>query len=145
MEIIAYYEGSDDKAEWLAAILGSEPELRKLPARNSTKDFTGAEELAWFIEGLAVFVSGQLEEGHIAPAREALELDLAPESLANAWSGKYRYGVCGSLARYLDVTCGRARLREMLACTSQEELLEVAGLQEQELLERWKESVRGPE
>lgn len=112
---------------------------------NSTKDFTGAEDLGWFIEGLAVYVSGQLEEGHIASAREALELNLAPESLADAWSGKYRYGVCGSLAKYLDVTCGRGRLREMLACTSQDELLDVAGLQEQELLERWREFVRSSE
>jgi hypothetical protein len=106
---------------------------------NPTGDFTGAEELGWFLEGLAVYVSGQLEEGHVAPAREALDLGVTPEHLANAWSGKYRYGVCGSLVQYLDVTCGRKKLREMLVCTTQKELLDKAGMNEQELLAGWRD------
>jgi len=112
---------------------------------NPTRDFTGAEELGWFIEGVAVYVSGQLDEGHVAPAQEALELGLAPESLETAWSGKYRYGVCGSLVHYLDATCGRRRLTEMLGSTSQQQLLEIAGLTELELLASWRDFVAGSE
>ena len=93
------------------------------------------------LEGLAVYVSGQLDEGHLASPLEAVELGLTPKSLETAWSGKYRYGVCGTLVRYLDQTCGREKLREMLACTSQAQLLILAGLSEEELLNGWQEDI----
>ena len=106
--------------------------------RNPTGDFTGAEEVGWFVEGLAVHVSGQLGHGHMAEPQEAIVNGVAPVRLADAWSGKYRYGVSGSLVEYLDVTYGREVIRKMLAVTNQAELLALAGVTEDELLEQWR-------
>ncbi len=104
---------------------------------NPTRDFTGAEEVGWFAEGLAVRVSGQLDHGHLAEPREAIALGAAPKRLADAWSGKYRYGVSGSLVTYLDATFGRDAIRKMLAVTRQDELLAITGETEGELLAKW--------
>lgn len=108
---------------------------------NPTGDFTGAEEVGWFAEGLAVHVSGQLDHGHLAAPREAVELGLAPARLADAWSGQYRYGVSGSLVAYLDATLGRDAIRKMLAATRQDEILALAGETESELLANWQRFV----
>jgi len=108
---------------------------------NPTRDFTGAEEVGWFAEGLAVHVSGQLDHGHLAEPREAIELGAAPARLADAWSGKYRYGVCGSLIAYLDAELGREAIRKMLSVTRQDDLLAIAGVSEGELLAGWRRFV----
>ena len=108
---------------------------------NPTRDFTGAEEVGWFIEGLAVHVSGQLDQDHTAEPREAIDQGEAPTHLSEAWSGKYRYGVCGSLVAYMDSVFGRDTLRDMLAVTNQVDLLALAGVTESELLFRWKEFI----
>ena len=44
---------------------------------NPKPDFDGLDAIAWFAEGLAVYVSGQLEEGHQATALEAIQKGLA--------------------------------------------------------------------
>jgi hypothetical protein len=108
---------------------------------NPTRDFTGAEEVGWFVEGLAVHVSGQLNQGHLAEPSEAIELGKDPTCLSEAWSGKYRYGVCGSLVMYMDRACGRDTIRKMLAVTSQADLLALSGVTESELLKHWKEFI----
>lgn len=112
--------------------------------RNPSPDFTGVVGIDWFVEGLATYASGQLESGELAPAREAIESGKGPAALGQAWSGKYRYGVAGSLVAFLDHRLGRARLFDLLAATSQEELLALIGMDEQELLASWRESVLGP-
>jgi hypothetical protein len=100
------------------------------------------EPLGWFVEGLAVLVSGQLDDGHLAPAAEAVRLHLDPPTLAKAWSGKYRYGVSGSLVAWVDRRAGRGALVRMLRAASQDELLAAVGLGEAELLRAWLEDVR---
>lgn len=104
---------------------------------NPTGDFVGADEVGWFAEGLAVLASGQLETGHLAPASEAVERGLAPKSLADAWSGRYRYAVSGTLVAYADATAGRAALFDALQATTQAELLEILGTTERDLLDAW--------
>ena len=106
---------------------------------NATRDFTGIEEdVGWFAEGLAVYASGQLEDDdHADAAREALRNEAGPTTLASAWSGRYRYGVCGSLAAFLDHRLGREGLTALLAATSLEQLLAPTGMAEPELLEAW--------
>lgn len=110
--------------------------------RNPTGDFTGAEEIGWFAEGLAVHVSGQLREGHLASPREAIETGAVPHQLEDAWSGKYRYGTCGTLVAYLDATLGREAIVGLLSATSEAEILAAAGMTEAELLAGWAEFVR---
>jgi hypothetical protein len=107
--------------------------------RNPSPDFSDAQGLDWFVEGLAVLASGQLESGHLAPAAEALAAGLAPADLASAWSGKHRYAVCGTLVRELERRCGRARMLDLLAARTNEELLAAAGVSEAELLAGWRE------
>jgi hypothetical protein len=108
---------------------------------NESGDFSGVEGLDWFVEGLAVYASGQLEQTHIAPASEAIARGVEPKDLASAWSGKYRYGVCGSLVRHLDERVGRAVLVQMLSAKTSAELLALAGVSEEELLRNWRASV----
>lgn len=107
--------------------------------RNPTvaTDDAAAEAIAWFVEGLAVFVSGQLDDGHLAPARDAIASGAAPTRLADAWSGTYRYGVSGSLVAYVDATWGRAVLIELLAATTPDQILARLGVDEATLLARW--------
>jgi hypothetical protein len=104
---------------------------------NPRPDVAGMQELAWFVEGLATFASGQLEQECDTEARRALAAGQAPARLADAWSGEFRRGVCGSLVAYLDAHCGPDTLQPMLGATTQAELLALAGLNEEELLADW--------
>lgn len=106
--------------------------------RNPTRDFTGADDIGWFVEGLAVYASGQLDHDRLSRPEEAIRNGAAPTALAKAWSGKYRYGVAGSLVAYIDKTYGRKTLIALLPATTQAEILGELGLSEAELLERWK-------
>jgi len=108
---------------------------------NPSGDFTAVEGLDWFVEGLATHASGQLEEQHTLSAAAALKAGAAPEHLADAWKGKYRYGVSGSLVRFVDRRVGRVVLDQMLGATTQAEVLSLAGLSESELLGQWRASV----
>lgn len=110
---------------------------------NPKPDFDGLDAIAWFAEGLAVYASGQLEEGHQATAEEALARGLAPTALAAAWTGRYRYGVSGSLVRFVDRRVGRRELFAMLSATTDAELLARLGLSEAELLAAWR-AATGP-
>ena len=104
---------------------------------NPTRDFTGAEELGWFAEGLAVLVSDQLAEQHLARAAEAVRAGAVPAELESAWSGPYRYAVAGTLVQYVDGVAGREALLELLAATTEQELLAAIGRTEEELLAEW--------
>jgi len=110
---------------------------------NPRRDFEGMEPLAWLAEGLAAYVSGQLEEGHQLPATEAVQRGLAPARLAEAHRGRYRYGVSGSLVRFLDVSRGRELLRRLLAVVDQAGALALIGQTEGELLRDWRAHVAG--
>lgn len=105
---------------------------------NATRDFTGMDDLGWFVEGLAVLVSGQLEAEHAGDARAAIAANVAPTSLANAWSGRYRYGVSGSMVAYVDQRYGRAKIIELLAATTQQQALASLGVSEAQFLSDWR-------
>jgi hypothetical protein len=105
-------------------------------------DDATAEAVGWFIEGLATYVSGQLDDGHLAPASEAITRGKAPTELAHAFEGKYCYGVTGSLVAYIDRTRGRATLNRLLRAASQAEILAALGTTEADLLTAWRASVK---
>jgi hypothetical protein len=92
---------------------------------------------------LATFVSGQYERFHVDRAREAIEAGAAPERLADAWTGSYRYGVSGSLVAYLESRVGRSRIRGLLEARGLDEVLAAVGMTEPELLAAWAQWVRG--
>ena len=105
---------------------------------NPSPDFVDTTGIDWFVEGLATLASGQLEDERQLSARDALERDLGPKTLADAWTGRYRYGVSGSLVAFVEHELGHARIPELLGATSGDELLASIGMSEEELLESWR-------
>jgi hypothetical protein len=55
---------------------------------NPRPDFDGMDDCGWLVEGLAVYVSGQLERSHRTAARDAIKAGKAPTRFADAWSGR---------------------------------------------------------
>jgi hypothetical protein len=104
-------------------------------------EFDGMESLGWFIEGLAVYVSGQLDTGHRERAVEAIRSGAAPDRLEDAWSGPYRYGVAGTIVETVDRLAGREKFRELLDAPDTATLLARIGIPEEELLRRWREEM----
>lgn len=111
---------------------------------NPSPDFVDVTGIDWFVEGLATLASGQLADEKLLDARAALERDAGPATLAAAWTGRYRYGVSGSLVAFVEHELGHARLGELLSATSGEELLALVGMDEAELLEGWRAWVLAP-
>lgn len=105
---------------------------------NPTGDFTGMDDAGWFVEGLAVVVSGQLTRSDRPSARQAIADNAAPSRLADAWAGKYRYGVSGSLVAFIDTAFGRQKLLDLMGAVTNAEILAGLGLMESEFLERWR-------
>jgi hypothetical protein len=106
---------------------------------NPKADLSLPDEMGWFAEGLAVFASGQLEDGHLADPREAVATGRAPAHLADAWSGKYRYGVSGTLVREAERIAGRPAIVRALGATTPEALLSELGTTEARLLASWRD------
>lgn len=105
---------------------------------NPSDDLGLLENIGWFTEGLATYVSGQLEARHAGRAEAAVHEGRAPDRLAHAWSGPDRYGVAGSMVAFIEDTWGRETLHGLLSVTSQAELLGELGVTEDEFLTRWK-------
>ncbi len=110
---------------------------------NPRPDFEGMDEMGWFVEGLAVVVSGQLDNAHRTAAADAIKAGKAPQNLADAWSGRFRYGVCGSMVRFVDMRFGRKMVIKLLATTSNAEALGMLGMSEVDFLEQWRAQVSG--
>ncbi len=79
---------------------------------------------------------------HRQAAREAIRAGQAPKTLAKAWSGRDRYGVSGSIARYIDQRYGREKTRELLKVVNQQQALEALHTTEAALLEDWVNHVK---
>jgi hypothetical protein len=109
---------------------------------NAADEFEGVEGLDWLVEGVATWASGQLDRAQMARAREAVAKGEVPASLADAWTGPYRYGVAGSLAAFVGERVGRPGRRALLEAMGLAEVLEAVGLSEAELLAEWEEWVR---
>lgn len=107
--------------------------------RNPVPDFAGMDEMGWWIEGLAVYASGQLDSTRLKGLRETMEKKTTPAALQKFWSGKYKYGLSGSMAAWLDKTRGRAVIVRLLACTNTAQALQLLQTDEAALLEAWKQ------
>ena len=107
-------------------------------------DFNGMDQLAWFVEGLATSVSGQLDGAHSGAARAALKAGKGPKSLATAWSGRYRYGVSGSLVRLIETTRGRATIDRLLRVGTNAAVMATLGTTEGSFLAAWRQEIRKP-
>ncbi len=109
--------------------------------RSPHPDFEGMDAVGWFAEGVAVLASGQLQAEHAGAAARAVAEGRVPAQLEDAWSGRYRYGVAGSLAGYVDRRWGRAMTVRLLGMTTEAEMLGALGVTEQVLLDDWRGQV----
>jgi hypothetical protein len=109
--------------------------------QNPHMELDGLDQIAWFVEGVATYASGQLEQAHAVRVREAVESGKLPSALRDVWFGPYRYGLSASLVRFIDATYGRAMISSMLSGTTEDELLRRMETSEEALLSRWKASL----
>lgn len=104
---------------------------------NTNGDFAGMDELEWLIEGLAVYVSGQLDTPRHSGYREATCDNHAPSTLLEIPQGGSRYGRSGAFVRYVDQRFGRQALQALLPAHSNNEALKILAQREDELVSAW--------
>jgi hypothetical protein len=95
----------------------------------------------WFVEGLAVYASGQIDTDYAGGDRSRLAAGFRPQTIAELWADGANYPLAGSLVRYIDRTYGRAMLRDMMAHTTTAGMLSRIGIEEAALLDAWREDV----
>lgn len=100
---------------------------------NADPEFDTMAPLGWFVEGLAVYASGQFDAERRAQAARTAR-DGWSEHLERAWSGEARYAVCGAIAAWIDETRGRETLVTLLGARSTHEALDMLGSDEDTLL-----------
>jgi hypothetical protein len=108
---------------------------------NPIPDASGLDPIAWFLEGIAVTISGQLDQNRQKGVLDALKKGEVPRELKKAWTGPHRYGMAGSLALYIAQKYGRETLFKLLSCTSNAQILEILGTNEAHLLKDWQNFV----
>ena len=105
----------------------------------ASPDFSDTDRIDWFVEGLAVYASGQCDSARLAGVRQWLKARPAPPtSLDQFWTGKHKYGLSGSVVMFLDKKLGRERLCNLLVFNKKDDLLRAIGMTEQEILEQWR-------
>lgn len=104
---------------------------------NISPDFSDVTGLDWFVEGLAVYVSGQCDTSSFSEIKNVISENKVPLSLDSFWTGKLKYKLSGSVALFIDNKFGRGKLTELLKFNRKEELLKALGITELELLTQW--------
>jgi hypothetical protein len=108
---------------------------------NPDHTFSYIEKLDWLVEGVATFVSGQLDEKRLQRIRQLVSANKTPTSLDNFWKGQEKYGLSGSMVAYIDKNYGRKKLFELLKFTNKQDALKFLGVSEEQLLKAWKDSL----
>lgn len=110
--------------------------------RNKSPDFSEAESIEWFVEGLATYASGQCDANRLAEVKKALSENKIPNALDNFWSGKIKYGLSGSMVLFIERKYGRDKLISLLPYTQKSEILAALNTNETELLADWKRFIQ---
>jgi len=108
---------------------------------NPDHTFSYIEKLDWLVEGVATFVSGQLDERRLQRIKQLVKENKTPSTLDIFWKGQEKYGLSGSMVAYIDKTHGREKLFALLKFTNKQDALKFLGLSEEELIKRWKDSL----
>lgn len=109
---------------------------------NPSPTFENIDNIAWLVEGLAVYASGQLDKDRYDRARHSIRNGKAPKRLADIWKGADRYGFAGSMVEFIDTTYGRDVLIELIGLTTATDVLDVLKTSEDELVKEWIEAIR---
>ena len=105
---------------------------------NASPDFSEAENMDWFVEGLATYASGQLDSVRILNIEKNILSNSIPASLDSFWTGKSKYGLSGSVVMYIDKVYGRDKLKQLLPLSKKQEVLDFLKITEGDLLSQWK-------
>jgi hypothetical protein len=105
---------------------------------NPDHTFSYIEKLDWLVEGVATFVSGQLDEKRLQRIRKMLSENKTPSSLDDFWKGHEKYGLSGSIVAFIDKKYGRENLFELLKLTSKQNVLRALRLLEEQLINDWR-------
>lgn len=105
---------------------------------NKSPDFSDVTGIDWFVEGLAVYASGQCDHKRMAAVINAVAENNYPKTLDDFWTGKLKYGFSGSMVMYIEGKVGRDKLKELLVFNRKTDLLNSLGMSEAELLTEWK-------
>ena len=108
---------------------------------NPDHTFNYIEKLDWLVEGLATYVSGQLDEKRLQRIKQLIYENKTPSTLDNFWKGQEKYGLSGSMVSYIDKTFGRQKLFALLKFTTKQDALKFLGLSEEQLIKNWRESL----
>ena len=103
----------------------------------------GTDDIAWFREGVAMLVAGQLGAPEQRAVRAALKAGSVPTSLnaiANLADVGLRYNLMGSLAQHIDRTFGRTTLKALMSLDTQAAILSTLGVSEKDFLAAWRQS-----
>ncbi len=111
--------------------------------QNASGDFSQVENIDWFVEGLATYASGQLNEKRLADVKAVIANGLVPSTLDNFWTGKLRYGLSGSVVKFIDHKYGRQVLISLLKTQKKADLLAALKIDEPTLLDQWKKFITG--
>ncbi len=109
--------------------------------RNISPDFSNVSGIDWFVEGLATFVSGQLDADRKKAVKEAILQNNFPDGLEKFWTGSLKYGLSGSVVECIDHVYGREKIKLLLKVNTKELLYEQIGASEEEILSIWKKFV----
>ncbi len=107
--------------------------------QNASPDFSDADNIDWFVEGLATYASGQCDTVRMNEVKKAVAGNRIPKTLDHFWTGKLKYGLSGSVVKYIDETYGRKKLASLLKFNKKAEILKEITCSEEELLEKWRE------
>ena len=105
--------------------------------QNASPDFSDVSGMDWFVEGLAVYVSGQFDSARIAQVKKAISENQVPETLEDFWTGNLKYGLSGTVVMYLDKQFGREKLVSLLKYNHIGELLVSLGTDESGIMDGW--------
>jgi hypothetical protein len=105
--------------------------------QNASPDFSDVSGMDWFVEGLAVYVSGQCDSTRITQVKKAISENQVPETLEDFWTGNLRYGLSGTVVMYLDKKFGREKLISLLKYNHIGKLLVSLGTDESEIMDGW--------
>ncbi len=108
---------------------------------NPDHTFSYIEKLDWLVEGVATFVSGQLDEKRLQRIKQLIKENKTPSTLDNFWKGQEKYGLSGSIVAYIDKTYGREKLFALMKFTNKQDALKFLGVSEEELIKNWKDSL----
>lgn len=109
---------------------------------NPSHDFSNVQGLDWFVEGVAVYASGQLDDKRIHDLRTLQQENKIPASLDEFWRGKHKYGLSGGLVKYIDQKYGRTTLAALMLLTRRDEVLGMLKISEADLIAEFRRYIQ---